>query len=649
MTPFTFANVTSLALHLGIFYSFFPTNSGATVNHTNDEVNVTSLPSPQFVVDSSERRESALVFQDINFLVVTDVHSWVAGHTHNETLNANYGDVISFYEKLLNRSMQEEKDLFFVMNGDFMDGTGLSTYPPKELIPILKHMPWDALNIGNHELYKNTTIEFMTQPGGFVDFWNGTYLTSNVLLSKSNDPIGSRYTFLRGKFSGNTILTFGFLYDFLNNCAITAVETVESVVNATWFENVLRGTEGNFDAILVLAHMDAFDPLVNVILDKIRLICGDTMPVQFITGHSHVRKFQQLDPFSTSFEAGRYLDTIGFTSLSFNTTMASFDHVFIDANIKVLKGLLGLPDSEPLESESGRKLTELIVSTQNYLGLNEVIGCPNNTYHLFNGLDKTDSLWRLYVEDVIPTQLFKGSESMLLIQNTGAFRYDLFQGNATLNDVIAVTPYNDTLYMISEEVSGSDFIQAFGDTNSTNGNGQLDSLPQLVTAGRALEGKVYTLYTVEFDVGYVTKRLESITGKIYTPKRLDDHSTVKLWSNFIKERWSCDEKDKTSHDNSIGNQIKEFFQTFTAVKLIAFIMTFIVILFFGWMFLCRQPRQLLRDDDYEDQSYDQSYEDDSGILSQSDDESSSVFPISPNGTPKDVRFYQSIPDENGIV
>lgn len=41
------------------------------------------------------------------------------------------------------------------MNGDFMDGTGISTIPPTELVPILQCMPFDAINAGNHELYHN--------------------------------------------------------------------------------------------------------------------------------------------------------------------------------------------------------------------------------------------------------------------------------------------------------------------------------------------------------------------------------------------------------------------------------------------------------------------------------------------------------------
>ena len=65
-----------------------------------------------------------------------------------------------------------------------------------------------------HELYRNSTIEYITQPDGFVDFWQGRYLTSNALLVETGEPIGNRYIFLQGQFSEKTILVFGFLYDF---------------------------------------------------------------------------------------------------------------------------------------------------------------------------------------------------------------------------------------------------------------------------------------------------------------------------------------------------------------------------------------------------------------------------------------------------
>jgi len=127
-------------------------------------------------------------WNDINIVVVTDVHSWIGRRkrrrgkyvpstgTSNHTainpdvgsdgvaLTADYGDVLSFYrhlQELVRRHNQHPKhrqrDLWFVMNGDFVDGTGLSTIPPNHLTPLLQHMPWDAVNVGNHELYYNGT------------------------------------------------------------------------------------------------------------------------------------------------------------------------------------------------------------------------------------------------------------------------------------------------------------------------------------------------------------------------------------------------------------------------------------------------------------------------------------------------------------
>ena len=43
-----------------------------------------------------------------------------------------------------------------------MDGTGLAAQrPPTQLMEILSHMPWDAVNIRNHDLYKNSTVQGM--------------------------------------------------------------------------------------------------------------------------------------------------------------------------------------------------------------------------------------------------------------------------------------------------------------------------------------------------------------------------------------------------------------------------------------------------------------------------------------------------------
>ena len=622
--------IASWALGFSLFSSF-PTIISASIE------SATSNIAPTAAVDIIE---SPLVLQDINVLVVTDVHSWVGGHPHDDTLNADYGSVLSFYQRLQVKALSENKDLFFVMNGDFMDGTGLSTNPPEYLIPILQRMPWDAITIGNHELYKNSTIEYISKPDGFVDFWDGKYLTSNVFLTETNETVGSKYRFLEGPLSNRTVLTFGFLYDMQYHCEMTEVEDVEKVVNDTWFIDVVGGKQGNFDAILVLAHMDDEDPLVDVILAKIREICGDNMPVQFITGHTHQRKFHQIDPFSTSFEAGRYLETIGFTSLSFNSSFANFEHKFIDGNIEDMKDLLGMAKSDPLETKEGKNLTDLIRKTQDELGLNERLGCSPSTYYLDKVVALPDSLWGLFVKTIVPKYLFKGSASKLFIQNTGGMRYNLYKGNVTVNDLIAVSPYNDALYFVAEGINGSEFTAAFSNVLHSD-------MLQMIIAGKVVEDQFYDVYSVDFDVDYVTERLENITGRTIEPVPLDGQTTETLWKSYIKESFVCppDPVIPQEEEDTPWNKFRDFFESFTVVKMIAFIMTFFVIVFFGWMFLCRHPRQRVSDG-----IEDQSFGDDSGNVSYdySDDDSDGVFPISSSTPINGNKSYQAIP-ENGIV
>jgi 2',3'-cyclic-nucleotide 2'-phosphodiesterase (5'-nucleotidase family) len=68
------------------------------------------------------------------------------------------GHVLSFVERLKDYCHESIEgnacitgDLWFVVNGDWIDGTGLAMNgDPSYLVPILEKMPFDALNVGNH-------------------------------------------------------------------------------------------------------------------------------------------------------------------------------------------------------------------------------------------------------------------------------------------------------------------------------------------------------------------------------------------------------------------------------------------------------------------------------------------------------------------
>ena len=53
-----------------------------------------------FRITTTLASEVDLPFGDINVLVVTDVHSHIGGHQHEKDKGADYGDILSFHERL---------------------------------------------------------------------------------------------------------------------------------------------------------------------------------------------------------------------------------------------------------------------------------------------------------------------------------------------------------------------------------------------------------------------------------------------------------------------------------------------------------------------------------------------------------------------
>ena len=106
----------------------------------------------------------ALQFADINVLVTTDVHSWLHAHPHPDhspLLDADFGDLLSFWRHARAAANAQGRDLFLVDNGDVVDGTGLSAATSVNgaaVYPLLSKLPYDALNCGNHELYHDETV-----------------------------------------------------------------------------------------------------------------------------------------------------------------------------------------------------------------------------------------------------------------------------------------------------------------------------------------------------------------------------------------------------------------------------------------------------------------------------------------------------------
>ncbi|KAL7560130.1 hypothetical protein ACA910_013143 [Epithemia clementina (nom. ined.)] len=576
---------------------------------------------------------------DINLLVVTDVHSWVAGHNvdHEPYWNVDYGTVLSYYITLqnkiaaLNAANKDGKELFFVMNGDFMDGTGLSLYVDR-LFPILQRMPFSAINLGNHELFFDDNLLAMRDKG-FIDYWQGNYLTSNTVWSDTKLPIGNRFTYLSSKNSNKNILVFGFLYNFGGACSAATVERVEDVIQQPWFTNVLtfnsssvdsttttsssgqktrilgvsssRSEENysdsykDYDAIVVMAHMGYQDPLIDVIRAAIRSITGnDKVPIQFIAGHTHTRGYAHLDEMSTSFEAGKFLDTIGFVSFPWEkeeqteqtetislegnnfkhnkTTsvgnndakpvLSTFHHVFLDANKEVLKASLDGSDNVQNHSEfdtgRGRALSHFIEGTRLSMGLTETIGCSGGHYRLDLPPDDPRSLWGLYVREVIPHSL-ANNHSRIFIQRTRALRYDMLVGPITVDDAISISPMGDRMIRIMDKIDKKDLLMLL---NKLDVSGMDELRPNLPKYGispspypiHSRQLYTFELYGMEQDWPHVQAALaelaldhnesffSTIAWEDYEPEvyrggtsGTSVQTSHGVWVHFVEDNWKC--------------------------------------------------------------------------------------------------------------
>jgi len=488
-----------------------------------------------------------LPFGEINVVILTDVHSWVAGHGRQQPeLDADYGAVLSFYKRLKDYCNEKGLTLFFVSNGDWAHGTGLAAPgDPSNFLPILEKMPWDAVNCGNHELYEDAKVATMIKPGGFVDWFGDRYLTANIELTEDGELIGNRFKVLEG-LNNTRVLTFGFLYDMTGACDSIKVIAVKEVVQSQWFLDALHNEV--YSAILVLAHMDKDDPLVTVILNAIRNVLGPSFPVQFVTGHTHYRGETQLDEFSRSFEAGRYLDTIGFVSFPTHPGIRgqaqqgipamNFSSVFIDASVDALADQLGIAADE-LWTEEGAELSHFIGKTREKMGLTEEIGCAPHDFVRTVPVDDPSSIFGLYRDEVVPKMFFEPGEKSVMYIPTESFRYDLFsRSRLIVDDVWAVCPFNDTIVSLGT-FTGDDII-TLNKTLQTVTMVEGHKVPQYLLIGDIDDPSAeYKFYTEGFGDENIIAALSKIDPAASIQPVLTASTSTELLMSFVKQEWPC--------------------------------------------------------------------------------------------------------------
>lgn len=402
-----------------------------------------------------------LQFGQLNFLHTTDTHGWHAGHLLEPSFSADWGDYVDFADRLREKLEADGKDLLIVDTGDRIEGNGLyDASDPKGLytFDIFRSQHMDIICSGNHELYKQNSSEneyLITAPA-----YAGSYIASNLDIIDPQTgelvPLAPRFKSFTTKKQGIRIIAFGFLYNFDRNYNNTVVQRVEDTIKEQWFQDVIRSRE--VDLFVVTGHSAIRSEEFKAIYSAIRSVKWDT-PIQFFGGHWHVRDYKKFDSKSYGLASGRFMETIGFQSISglaSNVTAAksmTFSRRYIDNNLFSLYHHSG-HNSSTFHTPRGQNITQAIRKARKGLDLDQTFGCSDRDLWMDRvRYPSNDSVFSWLDQQVFPgvvNDSRRNDKPRLVITNTGAIRFDVFRGAFTKDTTYIMCPFTSGFHFLKD-------------------------------------------------------------------------------------------------------------------------------------------------------------------------------------------------------
>ncbi|RMY79377.1 hypothetical protein D0862_13182, partial [Hortaea werneckii] len=377
---------------------------------------------------------------------------------------------------------------------------------------IFEEQPIDVITSGNHELYLANTSR--RESDVVVPAYRQNYIASNLdirdLDADGQDaefrPLAARYRKFTTKNNGIRILAFGFLFNFHNNANNTRVQPVQETLKEKWFQDALR--EKDVDLFLVAGHVPVRESEeYDAVYRAIRAVKWDT-PIVFFGGHTHVRDFKRWEDKAMGIESGRYLETIGFLSMkglkgggsghkegdveteedeqedgekeeaigSTQRTKKSiqYSRMYIDNNLHSFHHHSNTT-SKTFPTEHGRNVSAQIEHARRTLNLNQTYGCVPQTYWLNRApYPSKTSLLSLLADRILPESFasynttaspsannpdiipntanhhHNNHKPSIILTNTGALRFDLFEGPFTLDSTFLISPFTSGFRMIRD-------------------------------------------------------------------------------------------------------------------------------------------------------------------------------------------------------
>ncbi|SMR49308.1 unnamed protein product [Zymoseptoria tritici ST99CH_1A5] len=399
----------------------------------------------------------------LNFLHTTDTHGWHGGHLQEAQYSADWGDYISFAHHLHKRADDEGSDLLLVDTGDRVEGNGLydaSDPKGKYALDIVKQQSIDIVTVGNHELYlKNTSIR---EYESVVPDFKNSYIASNLDIyhPKTGERValGQRFRKFTTKNQGIRIAAFGFLFNFKGNANNTIVQPVEETIKEQWFKDAIK--DKDVDLFVVAGHVPVKEtPEYDAVYKAIRGANWDT-PIAFFGGHTHIRDYRKFDKKAWGIESGRYMETLGFMSISGLSTgkkseisadaTPTYRRMYIDNNLYSLHSHSGTNKST-FDTDLGRNVSKSIAAARKELKLDHAFGCAPQDYWISRApYPSYDSLLTLVEKEVIPGSFNNTKNPSIVITNTGALRFDIFKGPFTIDSTFLISPFTSGFRTIKD-------------------------------------------------------------------------------------------------------------------------------------------------------------------------------------------------------
>lgn len=407
----------------------------------------------------------------------TSDHPSASSDPFRPQYSADWGDYISFAHHLRERADADGSDLLLIDTGDRVEGNGLydaSNPKGKYTFDIFKEQHIDIITPGNHELYQKNSSdnEFYETVPNFKE----NYIASNLDIYSPKtgklEPLAARYRKFTTKNQGVRIVAFGFLFDFTGNANNTVVQPVEDTIKEKWFQDAIH--EKDVDLFIVAGHVPVRDSKETDALYKaIRDVKWDT-PIQFFGGHTHIRDYRKWDSKAYGLEAGRYMETIGFQSISGLSSgkkdvssykSLNFKRRYIDNNLFSMYHHTGL-NSTTFPTEHGQNVSFDISAARKTLNLDKAYGCAPKTLWLNRAQYPSEENILTWLENSVLPATAKASTAdtgkpTMIITNSGAMRFDIFEGPFTIDTTFLVSPFTsgfrkvkDVPYTVAAQILG---------------------------------------------------------------------------------------------------------------------------------------------------------------------------------------------------